>query len=194
MTVTIERRYMVADLDVSDGRTIVGRCVPYNEVATVADAPDGTPYQEVIRAGAFGRYLRALGAGRVSAVRLNVDHGATFADQVGHAVELVERDDGLHGSFRIAEGPIGENALSFVRSGALPGMSVTAAVHASRTVDGIVERTRLALEHVALTAFPAYPSASVLAVRSADDLDLADPPLLAAALARSADLRAKSFR
>lgn len=194
MTERIERRYAI-DLDVSDGRTIVGRCVPYDETATVAD-PGGPPYLERIRPGSFRRFLRALGAGRIGTVRLVYEHGQTMGDVVGPAVELVERDDGLHGTFRALDGNLGDHGLELVRSGTCTGLSVTAAVHDSRVVDGVVERTRLSLEHVALTSSPAYSGALVTAVRSNGDgvVDLSDPPVLAAAVARNAELRARLTR
>lgn len=190
MTERIERRY-TTDLDVSDGRSIIGRCVPYNEPTTAADPPDFVPYVEVVRPGAFGRFLRAHRSGRF---RLTYEHQTDPLSVLASADELVERDDGLHGVFRALDGRVGDQAIELVRSGTCTGLSVTALVHRSRTLDdGTVERTRLQLVDVALTANPAYRGAAVTALRSAPDdgtLDL-DSPLVARALARSAELRAR---
>jgi HK97 family phage prohead protease len=187
----IERRYLT-ELDVSDGRSIIGRCVPFDDRALVADG-DGTPYYEIIRRGAFRNSLRAARAGRY---RLVYEHSTDLANVIGPAVELVERDDGLHGTFRALDGTIGDHALELVRSGTCTGLSITARTHERGTRildDGTVERSLLSLEHVALTAEPAYAGAGVTAVRNRGDLD-APPPLIARALARSELLRAKSFR
>lgn len=186
----IERRY-TTDLDVSDGRTIIGRCVPYNEPTTVADPPDFVPYTEVVRPGAFGRFLRAHRSGRF---RLTYEHQMDPLSVLASADELVEHDDGLHGTFRALDGRVGDQAIELVRSGTCTGLSVSALVLRSRTLeDGTVERTRLELVDVTLTANPAYSGAVVTALRSVPDgtLDDLDSPLVARALARSAELRAR---
>lgn len=192
MTERIERRY-TTDLDVSDGRTIIGRCVPYNEPALVADAGNPVPYREVIRPGAFRRSIRGARSGRF---RLVYEHRDDLGNVIGPAVELVERDDGLHGTFRVLDGTLGDHALEIVRSGTCTGLSVTALVHpeGTKVTDGLVERTLLTLEHVALTGTPAYSGAGVTAIRSdVGTLDLA-PPSIERVLARSAELRARYDR
>lgn len=154
-----------AELETGDGRTIVGRCVPYDVETTVADAPNPVTYREVWRAGAFRHILR--GAQRV---KLNYEHeDRSILNVVGSAVELVEAADGLHGTFRALGAP-GDQALELIRSGTVRGLSIAVRMHerGSRTSgDGLVERVRVAqLEHVALTATPAYPEAGVTAVRT----------------------------
>jgi HK97 family phage prohead protease len=160
-------RAYAGPLETTDGRTIVGRCVPFDVPAMVADA-DGVPYREIWRAGAFRRVVR--GAGRVL---LNYEHRDGLVDTIGPAIELEERPDGLHGTFRAMNGVPGDQALELIRSGAVTGLSVQAVVsvpHSRVLDDGTVERSLAKrLEHVALTGVPAYHDATVTAVRSAPD-------------------------
>lgn len=162
-------RAYAGPLEATDGRTIVGRCVPFDVPAIVADG-DGAPYREVWRAGAFRRVCRAAGTGRVL---LNYEHRDGLVDTIGPAIELEERPDGLHGTFHAMPGIPGDQALELIRSGAVTGLSVQAIVSVphSRTLDdGTVERSLAKrLEHVALTGVPAYRDATVTAVRSAPD-------------------------
>lgn len=180
---TIERRFS-GPVEVGDGRTILGLCAPYDVVATVADG--GIPYQEIIRPGAFRRSTRAP-----NRVLLNYEHRTDLGNVIGPATDLVERDDGLHGTFRVLPGALGDLALEMIRSGAVTGLSVSAALHpqGSRIVDGVVERRLLLLDHVAITSSPAYDGAEVLALRSGPRQDA-----IAAALAKSDALRAKFNR
>ena len=164
-------RSFAADLATEDdGRTITGRCVPYGEVATVADG-DGPPYRERWVPGAFRRIVRAP-----SRTMFNYAHREGLADLIGHAVGLEERPDGLHATFRALPGLVGDQALGLINSGVATGLSVNVwvAARGSRTADdGVVERTLAArLPHVALTPEPAYAGATVTAVRHA----LALPP------------------
>jgi HK97 family phage prohead protease len=162
--IVVVRAY-AGPVDVDDGRTIVGRCVPFDVPAMVAE-PDGVPYREIWRAGAFRRVCR--GAGRVL---LNYEHRPGLVDTIGPAVALEERDDGLYGTFRAMAGVPGDQALELIRSGAVVGLSVQAVVPASsrRLDDGTIERTfAKRLEHVALTGTPAYRDAAVTAVRSGE--------------------------
>jgi len=184
-TGTIERRY-AGPVEVGDGRTIVGLCAPYDRVATVSDG--GLPYQEVIRNGAFRRSTKAP-----HRTLLNYEHRTDLGNVIGPATELVERDDGLYGTFRVLPGALGDHALEVIRSGACTGLSVSAALHpqGSRLVDGVVERNLLILDHVAVTASPAYDGAEVIALRSGQVLQAQG---IRAALATNAALRARFTR
>lgn len=174
-TVRIVRSFAAEALEVADGRTIVGRCVPYDEVGLVADG-GGEPYREVWRAGAFRRVIRGAAAGRLPAILLNYEHRTDLANAIGRTVELDDRADGLWGTFRAHDTAIGEQGLELVRCGAVTGLSVQAHVPTRRRVlgDGTVERSLATrLEHVAVTASPSWAGAGVTAVRSVD-LDLDD--------------------
>lgn len=176
----IERRF-AGPVEVGDGRTIVGLCAPYDVVATVEDG--GIPYQEVIRPGAFRRSTRAP-----NRVLLNYEHRTDLGNVIGPATDLVERENGLHGTFRVLPGALGDLAIEIIRSGAATGLSVSAALHpqGTRIVDGVVERRLLLLDHVAITAHASYEGAEVLALRSGPRQDA-----IAAALAKNDALRAR---
>ncbi len=165
-------------VEVGDGRTIVARIAPLGVDARVRDG-DGPEYVERIMAGAFRRQTRD--PARVP-ILLNYEHREGLGDQIGRAVELVERDDGLHGTFVALSTPFGDQGLDLIRAG-IVGLSLQASVPAdgSRLVDGVVVRHRLVLRHVALTASPAYVGAEVVAVRSVD-LDDVPPRRALAAL------------
>jgi uncharacterized protein len=185
---TIMRAY-AAELELADGRTIVGRCLPYGEPAQVCDQlPDGTvsaPYFEVVKAGACKAICRAPGR-----VLLNYEHRGGLLDQAGSCVDLTERDDGLWSTFRALSSPSGDQALELIRSGAVTGLSVEAIATAAgsrRLPDGTVERHRLKqLRHVALVAQPAYAGAGVTALRSAVEVE---QPTIRQVRARQAELR-----
>src|SRR5262249_4309611 len=85
--ITLERAYPVGTLEESgDGRTIYGRCVPYDVEATVADRDVsghyGTPYVEVCRPGMFRHALRAAHR----AVLLNWQHLEDLSNQIARGV------------------------------------------------------------------------------------------------------------
>jgi HK97 family phage prohead protease len=160
--ITITRAFP-AELTAGDGRTILGRCVPYDVPTLVAD-DTGPPYLESWRRGAFRRIARDA-----PRVRLVYEHHETIGDVIGHAVELHETDGGLDAVFRAIGAP-GEQALELIRAGVVRGLSIQAIIppSGSRTrADGVVERTLASLRHVALTATPAYADAVVTATRGA---------------------------
>lgn len=173
-------RSFAAELEVADGRTIVGRLVPYGVRALVQDmdppgdlagTPLGDPYYEQMAPGMFARSTRAA-----PRYLLNYEHRGGLLDQIGRAVELDDRDDALYGSFRAFDGAVGDQGLELIRSGAATFLSVQARIprRTSRTLDdGTVERTRGHLEHVALTGTPAYADAGVLALRTAPPAGMA---------------------
>jgi HK97 family phage prohead protease len=155
-------RAFEAELAEGDGRTIEGRIVPYEVPALVADDPRGRAYREQFARGAFVAQLRAPSRVRVL---LNFEHDQTLRGVVGHAVALEDRFDGLHGQFRALPDADGDKALQLVNEGLLTGLSLEFAALRSRVVDGIVTRTRVRLDKVALCRFPAYAESQVLAVR-----------------------------
>jgi HK97 family phage prohead protease len=164
------RRSFVADLEAGDGRTLYGRCVPYNEVARVAD-DNHEPYLESFAPGAFRRNTRAA-----HRVLLDFEHSPHMIDKFGRATELVERDDGLYGTFKVFDCATGDHALSLVNEGVLRGMSIGAVVlgPGRRGARGEIIRTNCHLDSVALVRKAAYDSAEVLALRDNDDLEPVD--------------------
>jgi HK97 family phage prohead protease len=157
-------RVFATELVPGDGRTILGRCVPFDVPTLVADGPGTEPYMESFRRGAFRRITKAA-----HRVRLVYEHGETIGDVVGHGVELTETEGGLDAVFRAIGAP-GDQALELIRAGVCRGLSVQVMVPANgtrRTAEGTVERHLVTeLRHVALTARPAYADALVTATRS----------------------------
>jgi HK97 family phage prohead protease len=164
-TLTLHREVSV-EIAEGDGRTLVSRLVPYNEVATVSDG--GPPYQEMFVPGAFQRQKGA--AHRIKAF-LNFRHGQGLSDQIGFAKSVEERADGLHGELRVLDGNDGDKALQLVREGMLDKLSIEFSVPpgGTRVVDGVVQRVRAHLKGVALVPRGAYAGAAVLAVRELDE-------------------------
>jgi hypothetical protein len=146
-----------------DGRTILGRCVPYGEVADVED--EHGPYREMFARGAFRRANKSP-----QHVLLDFEHQTDPLSVLGHGVEFIERDDGLYGTFRAINGPVGDQGLEMVRAGMLTGLSVRALVLGPGRKDGdVVVRTACHLDRVALCRQPAYAGAVVEALRSRGD-------------------------
>ena len=165
MDETTLTRTFTAELDEDgDGRTIVGRCVPFDTPATVSDPPDFREYQELFRAGAFRSATRAP-----NRVLLDFEHDQGIGGILGHGVELEERPDGLHGSFRVLDHPDGDKALDMVRKRILDGFSVDfRPLRSLRGPGGHVERLRVQLNRVSLCriSLAAYQGAQVMAVRT----------------------------
>lgn len=173
-----------------DGRTITGRCVPYDVPANVSDG--GPTYREVWRHGAFRNVCKSP-----NRTTLNYGHATNLADLVGHAVELAEQPDGLYATFRALDGDDGDKALALIRAGVATGLSIHAWVtpRGSRYAsDGTVERVKAErLPHVALCQEPAYAGAGVTAVRAADEEhpSIEIPESVAAVLAYTSAARAR---
>ena len=139
---------------------IVGRCVPYGEVGRRSDDGAG-PYREMFAKGAFRQATKAP-----NRVLLSFEHQVDPLNLLGQGVELVERDDGLHGTFKVFDGNVGDQGLAMVREGVLTGMSVRALVIGrGRRQGDVVVRTNCRLDHVALCREPAYAGAVVEALR-----------------------------
>ncbi len=159
------RREVSVEVAEGDGRTLVARLVPYNEVANVNDG--GGPYQEMFLPGAFNAQTRA--ANRIKAF-LNFRHSQAFGDQIGHATKIDDLADGLHGEMYVKPGPHGDDALHFVREGVLNKLSIEFQPLKDKIVDGVVHRVSARLLGVALVPEGAYSGAEVIAVREGEEL------------------------
>jgi HK97 family phage prohead protease len=169
-------RTFAADLTAGDGRTIDVRVVPYGERITHNDGlgglPKGMPYTEEWAPGAFAGQERAA-----NRVLVNFEHQEGIGGIVGHGTALIERTDGLYGSFKLHETPDGDKALMLVREGVLGGVSLEAKARRSiRTAGGVIQRVKAHLVGVALCRAPAYPGSVVLALR--EQAELIDEDLL----------------
>jgi HK97 family phage prohead protease len=162
--VVIQRSFST-EFEVGDGRTVIGRCVPYNVPALVRD--NGGPlYREMFIPRAFQAMSRA--PDRLKRITLDFRHGRALTDLVGKCVELTDADDALYAHFEMFDDADGNKALSLVRDGVLTGMSVEAdAITSRRGEDGIVRRFKARLIGVALVREGAYVDAEVVAIREA---------------------------
>lgn len=162
MTTVLHRDFPAAitvRADGTDGRTIFGRAVPYGETIEVVDSFGR--YRERFERGAFARSI----AERLHKVKLMVQHDRSRLP-IGRAVDLEERDDGLHGAFAVAATRDGDDALELVRSGTVDAFSIGFAPIRERDDDGVVVRTEAALREVSLVGFPAYAGAAIAGIRS----------------------------
>lgn len=157
---TFRREVSVRVSEDGDGRTLIARLVPYNEVARVNDGTG--PYDELFRPGAFNAQTRA--AHRIKAF-LNFRHSQSIRDQIGHATKIEDRQDGLHGELRVLDTPEGDTALQLVRADVLDKLSIEFEALKSKVVNGVVERISARLLGVALVPEGAYEGAQVIAVR-----------------------------
>lgn len=162
-------RSFPAEIEAGDGRTVEGLAVPYGVPADVEDF--GKRYREVFEPGSFKRATTAA-----NRLELLVEHRDDSLGVAGIGVSMEERTDGLHGSWRIYDGALGDLTLERVKAGALHGLSVgfRPLGPGRRLEDGTLVRTACHLEEVSLTRSPAYSKALVTAVRSApnpDDLE-----------------------
>jgi HK97 family phage prohead protease len=145
------------------GRTLLGRAVPYDQVA---ELPGGV--RERFVQGAFARQIASGTAGRV---KIFESHYARLegAPPIGKTASLDERFDGLHGAWPLYETTRANDALELVRSGEVTGLSVGFKPTEGGSVrgrDGVIERRAAHLDHVVLTHEPIYEGAAVLSVRS----------------------------
>lgn len=143
------------------GRTLLGRAVPYGQVAEV---PGGIRERFVL-----GAFARQIASGNVGRVKIFESHHARMngANPIGKTGDLDERSDGLHGAWPLFNTSPANDALELVRSGEVTGLSVGfKPLGTARTPDGVYERRQAHLDHVVLTHEPIYAEAGVLAVRS----------------------------
>jgi len=149
--------------DTADGRTLLGRAVPYGETITM---PGGEAKERFV----MGAFMRQISAGQLAAVKLFESHQARMAGSqpIGRTAMLEERQDGLHGAWPLYNTTKANDALELVRSGEVTGLSIGFKVAGRPVVgaDGAYERTAAHLDHVVLTHEPAYPTATVTAIRS----------------------------
>lgn len=162
-------RAHLADLEVrSDGRTIHGLAVPFDEPTLIVEA--GRQYTEVFRRGAFARTIATRGPAKVKLLAVHDRQSLP----IGRAETLVEDARGLLGTFRVSKTAAGDEVLELVRDGALDSLSIgfrpiPAGDRWSRD-RSTVERTEVALAEVSVVAWPAYSGAVIEAVRSTRSL------------------------
>lgn len=202
MTVTVagpEARvfggFELRDVEATDSLTMIrGRAVPYGEETNVGW------FLESFAPHAFGKSIKE--AARALPL-LAFHNAATFP--IGMAVEWKDRDTELEGTWRLDDSVDAQRAAKQAQEGFLTGLSVGFQPVRSRWVEAEdwnpelgpefmdrVVRDEARLLEVSLVATPAYASAGVSLVRSADAKQRRTPkgtPVLDAIRARTEALR-----
>jgi len=156
----IETREFTTELEIrGDGRTIVGRAVPYGEETRIGDN-----VVEVFHPGSF----RDADPAKVSLTARHPRDGGELP--IGVAVSLEDRADGCWITGRVSKTALGDEVLELVRDGALMGLSIgflpdEATDRWSRDRSR-VDRYHAHLDHVAVGRRPAYAGAQIAAVRA----------------------------
>ena len=91
--------------------------------------------------------------------KMNLDHDPT--KPVGVLVNSESTAEGMRASFRIPEGPAGDQALADAASGLRDGLSIGADVETSDDTEAGTYVTAARVRHVALLSEPAYEAARV---------------------------------
>ncbi|HKY15893.1 MAG TPA: HK97 family phage prohead protease [Microthrixaceae bacterium] len=133
---------------------------PFDEWAIVEH--NGRAIEETISRGAFGAIRN-----RARKFKVNLEHDPDR--WVGTVLDLDPDDPrGLVGTVKIRRNPEGDQALNDAADGLLGASIGMAVAPGDETItDGRRVITKAYLDHVALTATPAYVGAEVLEVRSA---------------------------
>jgi HK97 family phage prohead protease len=146
-------------------RTVDLLVAPYDEWTPVEYR--GRLLEESFAPGAFGAVRN-----RARKFLVNMEHDETR--WVGTVLDLDGANErGLRASVKIRRSPEGDQALDDCADGLLGASIGMAVAGGDQTIDGNRRRIRKAyLDHVALTATPAYVGAEVLEVRAAPVVEL----------------------
>lgn len=136
----------------AETRTIKGLVLPYNAVGN----------------NGWGKY--SFGKGTVtwptdlSRVKLLVNHD--FGQAIGYATALEETDAGVVGTFKVARGAAGDQALSMAEDKVWDGLSAGLGVDSkfADAGDGVQAAIAAPLAETSLTPLPAFEDARVTAV------------------------------
>src|SRR5215471_1423418 len=162
---TLHIRHFATGLEVRDlddrTHTAYGRVVSYGEVAMFAEG--GEVKRERFVRGALAAASRAW-----HRVVLYYSHADVLTNRMGHGLSLEERDDGAWSTFRLDPSSYerARDALTTTHD----GLSLGFYSHTSRlAADGVIDRLRVTVEHVAAVTEGAYSGARLLAVRNASE-------------------------
>jgi HK97 family phage prohead protease len=168
---TAERPFLVREVsvhaEITDGRTLEMRIVPFDEIGNAADPPDFKPYREQFMPGAFAGQERAA-----NRILLNFEHIQGLPGVIGHGVELRQGDDAYYGTFRIHESPDGDKALTLLREKVIEHGSIEfLPLRSVRGRDGVIRRVKAHLDKLSLTRRnPVYKGTAVLGLREEPEI------------------------
>jgi uncharacterized protein len=153
--------FKVTDLD-WEGRTVEGYAASFNNTDLVGD---------IIHKGAFSKTL----AERGNKVRFLWQHDR--AEPLGRPIEMHEDDRGLFIKAIVSDTSRGRDALALLRDGAISGLSIgydamPGGTDYTKTPEGKTIRNlrEVRLWEFSLVSMPANEQATVLALKTADDL------------------------
>jgi HK97 family phage prohead protease len=153
-----------ADMEVRDGRTVVGILVPWDTPQRIsADLIEG------FRHGAFDRQIKA--PNRVPFARGHLGPNGTMGGDALGRITLLRNDaHGLYGEARVSETPDGDKLLTLLRDGVFEELSIGFVPRQNEFVNGVTWRKSAQLTEVAVVVAGAYgDGAKVLAVREQDE-------------------------
>lgn len=167
----------------SDGRTLDGCIVPYNQVANIVeldDAGEVVRYQEQFLQHSL--YNMATGfrarSGKGMNVPLLLDHDESFERLAGFATMLESREDGAYATFRLYDDANIAKVRSIL-SESHTGLSVKFRdIREPRLIDGVTSRVQVFIAHVAATPTPAYAGAAIGSIRSNGEIVEGPTPAL----------------
>jgi phage head maturation protease len=160
----------------SDGRSVRGRIVPFNEPTMIIDR--GERFREQFLPGCLTRLCQIVNKrGNAGWISLNLDHDESWDGRIGYAAMIEQVDnDGGWADFRLYNGPQLDKARSMLEE-SHSGLSVMFDdIAAPRLLNGIRSRVQIAIAHVAATAFPAYRGAAIASMR--DSAASSDAPTI----------------
>jgi uncharacterized protein len=153
--------FKVTDLD-WEGRTVEGYAAAFNNIDLGGD---------IIHPGAFAKTLVERG----NKVRFLWQHDR--AEPIGRPVEMHEDERGLFVKAIVSDTTRGRDALALLRDGAISGLSIgydaiPGGTEFGKTADGKTVRNlkELRLWEFSLVSMPMNEAATVLALKTADDL------------------------
>lgn len=154
----------------SDGRTVDGRIIPYNEIVEVTErrAEGIVTYREQFLPRSCLAMAQAVHKrGNAAFVAFLLDHEEhDFDSKIGYAADLRDEDDGAYATFKLYDG----NDLDKVRSmltESHKGLSVSFAdIRPPKLIDDVVSRQQVHIDHVAATPSPVYAGAAITGMRS----------------------------
>lgn len=153
-------------------RILEGIVVPYGQVATVRDSPQGRPYRERIARGAMDGLDWSSVLLEYIPDSSPKDHNThSGARLIGRGIGGdINRSEGAFGQFRVSKTALGDEAYELARDGILTDLSINFDPVAERRASGgVVERTKVDVRRVAVVARGAYSGAQITAVRAAQE-------------------------
>lgn len=151
-------------LKIKDGNTVTGYVALFDSPSRIMRRPDGQPFVEIIRAGAFTNTLSDGHA--VQALYSHVRTALLGSTSAG-TLKIAQDDKGLFVEISLPETSDANDLKALLSRGEQFGGSFSASVIQDRwsqsTIDLMqCELIELALNEVTVTAFPAYPETSVV--------------------------------